>query len=131
MRAEAGDCSAPPLRLRRSCPISLGMLDLTKNFYFIFGTLTILGGVMGFVKAGSKASLIAGGVSGALILVAAWLIVTGNEQAGLILGLVVSSMLEVRFLPAFLKTKKPMPAGMMAALSMIGTVLSVLAFVRK
>ena len=107
------------------------MLDLTKNYYFIFGALTILGGVIGFVKAGSKASLIAGGVSGALILVAAWLVMSGKAQAGLILGLVISTLLAARFLPAFLKTKKPMPAGMMAVLSMIGTVLSVLALVKK
>ena len=107
------------------------MLELTKNYYFIFGALTILGGVIGFVKAGSKASLIAGGVSGVLILVAAWLVMSGSAQAGLILGLVLSSVLEMRFLPAFLKTKKPMPAGMMAVLSMIGTVLSVLALVKK
>ncbi len=107
------------------------MLELTKNYYFIFGALTILGGVIGFVKAGSKASLIAGGVSGVLILVAAWLVMSGSAQAGLILGLVISSVLEMRFLPAFLKTKKPMPAGMMAVLSMIGTVLSILALVKK
>ena len=106
------------------------MLDLTRNYYFIFGALTILGGVIGFVKAGSKASLIAGGVSGVLILVAAWLVMSGKAQAGLILGLVISSVLEMRFLPAFVKTKKPMPAGMMAVLSMIGTVLSVLALVK-
>ena len=107
------------------------MLELTKNFYLLFGVLTILGGVIGFVKAGSRASLIAGGVSGVLILVAAWLVMRRQEQAGLILGLVISSVLEMRFLPAFLKTKKPMPAGMMAVLSMIGTVLSVLALVKK
>ena len=108
------------------------MLELTKNYYFIFGALTILGGVIGFVKAGSKASLIAGGVSGALILVAAWLMMKDSTvQAGLILGLVLSALLEMRFLPAFVKTKKPMPAGMMAVLSMIGTVLAVLALVKK
>ncbi len=107
------------------------MLELTKNYYLLFGVLTILGGVIGFVKAQSKASLIAGGVSGALILLAAWLVMSGQAQAGLILGLVISSVLEMRFLPAFLKTKKPMPAGMMAVLSLIGTVLSVLALVKK
>lgn len=105
------------------------MLELTKNYYFIFGALTILGGVMGFVKAGSRASLIAGGVSGALILVAAWLMMTGRVQAGLILGLVVSTLLEVRFFPALVKTRKVMPAGMMAVLSMIGSVLSILTLV--
>ena len=56
------------------------MLELTKNYYFIFGALTILGGVIGFVKAGSKASLIAGGISGLLILIAAWLVMSGNVK---------------------------------------------------
>lgn len=107
------------------------MLQLTQYYYLVFGVLTILGGVMGFVKAGSKASLIAGGVSGALILVAAGLVMTGHVQNGLILGLVVSSLLEVRFFPAFVKTKKIMPAGMMTALSMAGTLLSILALVFK
>ena len=105
------------------------MLALTTYYYFIFGGLTILGGVMGFVKAKSKASLIAGGVSGALILAAAWMVMSGRVQNGLILGLVVSSLLELRFFPAFVKTKKIMPAGMMTGLSMLGTVLSVLALV--
>ncbi len=103
------------------------MLELTKNYYLLFGVLTILGGVIGFVKAGSQASLIAGGVSGVLILVAAWLMMNRNALAGVFLGLAISLVLEARFLPAFIKTKKPMPAGMMAVLSMIGVVLSILA----
>lgn len=103
------------------------MLELTKNYYLLFGVLTILGGVIGFVKAGSRASLIAGGVSGVLILVAAWLMMNRNALAGVFLGLAISLVLEARFLPAFIKTKKPMPAGMMAVLSMIGVVLSILA----
>ena len=113
----------------RSLPYPHRMLALTTYYYFIFGGLTILGGVMGFVKAKSKASLIAGGVSGALILAAAWMVMSGRVQNGLILGLVVSSLLELRFFPAFVKTKKIMPAGMMTGLSMLGTVLSVLALV--
>jgi uncharacterized membrane protein (UPF0136 family) len=105
------------------------MLELTKKYYFVFGALTIIGGVIGFKKAGSKASLIAGSISGVLILLAAWLVMSGQKQNGLILGLVVSSLLEIRFFPAFVKTKKMMPAGMMTGLSMIGTLLSVLALV--
>ena len=107
------------------------MLPLIINYYFVFGGLTILGGVMGFVKAQSKASLIAGSVSGALILLAAWLVMSRNGPAGLVLGLVVSMLLEARFLPAFLRTKKPMPAGMMAVLSLIGAVLSIVALVQR
>ena len=51
--------------------------------------LTIAGGVMGYVKAHSNASLIAGGISGLLLLVAGYLIGSGKAQAGLILGIVL------------------------------------------
>jgi uncharacterized membrane protein (UPF0136 family) len=107
------------------------MLDLTKIYLFIFGVLTIGGGVMGFVKAHSNASLIAGGVSGALLLVAGYLIGSGKVQPGLILGLVLSLALAGQFVPKFLSTHKFMPAGMMAILGVIGLVLTVLSLVKK
>ena len=107
------------------------MLDITKLYLFIFGVLTIAGGVMGFVKAGSNASLIAGGVSGALLLVAGYLVATGKVQPGLILGLVISVALAGRFVPGFLSTHKFMPAGMMALLSIAGIVMTVLGFLKK
>ena len=85
---------------------------------------------MGFLKAGSKASLIAGGVSGLLLLVAGWL-VRDKVDVGLGLGLVISLALAGRFVPSFLETKKMMPAGMMAVLSAIGIVVTALALARK
>jgi uncharacterized membrane protein (UPF0136 family) len=102
------------------------MIELTKDYYFLFGALTIAGGVMGFVKAKSAASLIAGGVSGILLIVAG-VLMGSNMRAALILGVVVSVLLAGRFLPNFLKTKKPMPAGMMSVLSLIGLVISLVA----
>jgi uncharacterized membrane protein (UPF0136 family) len=107
------------------------MLDITKLSLFIFGALTIAGGIVGFVKAGSNASLIAGGVSGALILAAGYLVASGKVQPGLILGLVASLALAGRFLPAFLSSHKFMPAGMMAVLSVLGVVMTVLSLVKK
>lgn len=106
------------------------MIDLTRNFYFVFAALTIAGGVMGFVKAGSMASIIAGGVSGLLIVVAAVLL-KSNVVAGLVLGGVVSLALVGRFAPAFLSTGKFMPAGLMAILSVIALVLTIVAFIKK
>ena len=106
------------------------MIDYTKIFYFIFGALTIAGGVIGFIKAGSNASLIAGGVSGALLLLAGYLI-KDKPQIGLILGLVLSIALAAKFVPAFLKTHAVMPAGMMSVLSVVGIVLTVLALVKR
>jgi uncharacterized membrane protein (UPF0136 family) len=106
------------------------MIDLTRIFYFVFAALTIAGGVMGYVKAGSMVSIIAGGVSGLLLVVAAVLL-RSNVMAGLILGGIVSIALAGRFAPAFFSGGKFMPAGMMAILSAIGIVLTIAAFVKK
>lgn len=106
------------------------MIDLTRIYYFIFAALTIVGGVMGFVKAGSTASIVAGGISGVLIVIAALLLKT-NLVVGLALGGVVALALAGRFAPAFISTGKFMPAGMMTILSAIAVVLTVVAFVKK
>ena len=106
------------------------MIEIAKNYYFVFGGLAIAGGLMGFIKKGSAASLIAGGLSGILLLIAAiWL--KDRPQNGLILGAVVSFALAGRFIPAFLKKFDWMPAGLMAVLSVIGLIVTALAFAKK
>lgn len=107
------------------------MLDLTKIYLFIFGVLSIAGGVMGYVKAGSVASVVAGGISGILLVVAGYLIGVGKVQPGLILGIVLSLALAGRFLPIFLNTHKFMPAGLMAIMGIIGLVLTVVSLIKK
>ncbi len=102
----------------------------TKIYFIIFGLLTIAGGVMGYVKAGSTASLIAGGISGLLLLVAAFLL-PSHAVAGLVLALLVSLLLAGRFLPAFFKSGKMMPSGVMALLSILGIVFAIAAWIRK
>ena len=106
------------------------MIDQTKIYLFVFGALTIAGGVMGYVKKGSTDSLIAGGIAGILLLIAGALI-PSKPQVGLILGLVISIALAGRFVPMFLKTHSFMPAGMMSILSVIGIVMAILALVKK
>jgi uncharacterized membrane protein (UPF0136 family) len=106
------------------------MIETARLFLFAFGALSIAGGVLGYVKAKSKASLIAGGASGVLLAVAAYLMGAGYLSIGLILGLIVSIALAGRFIPAFIKTKKPMPAGMMSVLAAAGVVLTGLSLLR-
>ena len=106
------------------------MLGPTKIYFIIFGLLTIAGGIMGYAKAGSTPSLIAGSISGILLLVAAFLL-PGSPLAGIVLGGIVSLALIGYFLPKFLKTGAMMPAGMMSLLSIIGVVLAVIAWIRK
>lgn len=85
---------------------------------------------MGYVKAQSMASLVAGGVAGLLLIGAGALIAT-KTQPGLILGLLVSIALAGRFIPAYMKSQAFMPAGLMGILSVIGIILTILAFIKR
>lgn len=106
------------------------MIGPAKIYFIVFGLLTIAGGIMGYVKAGSTASIIAGSISGVLLLVAAFLL-PGNVAAGLVLAAVVSLLLAGRFLPAFIKTGAFMPAGLMAILSVLGLVMALAAWIKR
>lgn len=106
------------------------MLNTARLFFFVFATLTALGGVMGFVKANSKASLIAGVVSGLLLAVSGWLMPT-RTTVGCVMGIVVSLLLVGRFLPAYIKKGVAMPALPMVILSVIGIGLAIAGMVRR
>ena len=110
-------------------PIAL-MIGGAKIYFIVFGILTIAGGVLGYVKAGSMASIIAGSISGVLLLLAAWLM-PEHQAAGLIIALVVSLLLAAQFIPKFFRTFKVMPAGLMSVLSAIGIIVAIAAWLRK
>lgn len=100
----------------------------TAGLYLIFfGVVSALGGLMGFLKAKSKASLIAGAISGALLVVAGVLARQGHK-AGPILGIVVALALVGRFGAVFARTRQMAPAGVMTILGAIAIVLSATAF---
>jgi len=106
------------------------MIGPAKIYFIIFGLLTIVGGVIGYVKAGSTASIVAGAISGVALIAAAFLL-PGNAALGLIIAGVVSIALAARFIPAFMRTGKVMPAGLMAVLSAIGAVMAIVAWIKK
>jgi uncharacterized membrane protein (UPF0136 family) len=110
-------------------PIAL-MIGGAKTYFIVFGILTIAGGVIGYVKAGSMASIIAGSISGVLLLLAAWLM-PEHQAAGLIVALVVSLLLAGQFIPKFFRTFKVMPAGLMSVLSAIGIIVAIATWLRK
>jgi uncharacterized membrane protein (UPF0136 family) len=105
-------------------------MEATKIYFIIFGLLTIAGGIIGYVKAGSMASIIAGSITGILLLVAAFLL-SSHRGAGLAIALVVSLLLAVQFVPNFLQTGRAMPAGMMSILSVIGVIVAIVAWIKK
>lgn len=77
----------------------------------LYALLVFVGGIIGYRKANSRASLIFGTLFGVLLGAAAALVASGSVTLGAWLGLIASLALLGRFLPAFLKTKKLMPAG--------------------
>lgn len=103
------------------------MLAAAKIYFFIFGVLTIAGGIVGYVKAGSTASIIAGSISG-LFLIGAGFLLPEHRAAGLIIAALVSLLLAARFAPKFFNTGKMMPAGLMAILSALGLIAAIVAW---
>jgi len=90
----------------------------------IFAVLIAAGGVMGYVKAGSAASLIAGLIAGILLVGSAVAMMRGAFQLGWWIALVVTILLLLRFGLAAMKEFKMMPGGLVIILGLI--VLAVL-----
>lgn len=106
------------------------MIGFARAYFFIFGFLTIVGGIMGYVKAQSVISAVAGTITGVLLIVAAC-IMPEHIAAALWIGGVISLLLAAQFAPKFFRTGKLMPAGLMAALSVIGLIVAIVAALRK
>ncbi len=83
----------------------------------VYATLIFAGGLIGFLKAGSKASLISGSASAALLAGAFWLGQSNGVQ-GLWMAAAVAGLLAVVFSIRFSKTRAWMPSGMMLVLSL-------------
>lgn len=84
----------------------------------VYGALVLLGGWMGYAKAKSKPSLMAGSISGALLWITALLSLSGNPL-GPRMALVVGTLLFLLFAYRFAKGRKFMPSGLMALISLI------------
>jgi len=105
-------------------------MEAAKIYFMVFGVLTIAGGVVGYVKADSVASIIAGSITGILLLVAAFLL-PERRAIGLATAFIISLLLAAQFAPKFLRTGRVMPAGMMSILSVIGVIAAIVAWVKK
>lgn len=105
-------------------------MEATKVYFIIFGALTIIGGIIGYVKAGSLPSIIAGSITGVLLLIAGWLL-PEHRVVGLATAFIVSLLLAAWSVRKFIETGKAMPAGMMSILSVIGIVVAVIAWIKK
>lgn len=95
-----------------------------QSFYLLFGIIAILGGALAYARVKSKASVIAGAITGAL------LIISGLVPAPLafILALIVSVLLLAHFGRSYLAKRKPMPAVPMIILSLLCIIWTVVAW---
>lgn len=87
----------------------------------LYGLLVAIGGIIGYVKARSQVSLIAGIASAVALWIAAYTTLT-NALTGLILAVCIAGALLVFFTVRWTKTRKFMPAGLMAVVSLIATI---------
>jgi uncharacterized membrane protein (UPF0136 family) len=91
---------------------------------WIYIVLLLAGGMMGFVKAGSKISLITSSIFAVLLALCALGIIRPFYIAEILLGLLI-----VVFGMRFAKGRKFMPSGLMLGMSAV--VLAVLLFVKQ
>lgn len=110
-------------------------MPLYSDYFLLFGAVSLILGISGYLRAKSIASLIAGGISGIGLAASAVVAMKHKDQPGVNLGYVMALVLSVlllgRFLPAFLKSKKFYPAGIMALLSLLGVAAGIAGLMTK
>ncbi len=77
-----------------------------------YGILAVIGGIVGYAKAKSKISLMAGCSTGILLILGGIIQLQGLTW-GLIFSLFMSVFLIITFISRLLKTRKFMPSGLM------------------
>ena len=87
-----------------------------------YGILAVIGGIIGYIQARSKVSLISGCLSGLLLLIAAGLQLQGYTW-GLPLAAIVTTLLVIVFAGRLAKTRKFMPAGLMIILGLVTLII--------
>lgn len=93
-------------------------MSLAAIIVFVYAVLVSLGGIMGFVKARSMPSLIAGEI-GFLSLIAAGYGLYKGQTWGLPLAVILIAFLLVFFVIRYVRTRLFLPGGLMSILSLL------------
>ena len=89
----------------------------------VYGALLIVGGIMGYTKAGSKPSLIMGSLSGLLAILLSFWGLKGHDLPSLFLLGGEAIVLSAFFYMRYANSKKFMPAGMMTVVSAVSLLM--------
>ena len=92
---------------------------MTAWVILLYGVLVAAGGALGYARAQSLPSLLAGGVAGLLLVGAGVLMLRGSYAAGWWAALVIALLLLARFAVASFDNFKWMPGGLMIVLSVV------------
>jgi uncharacterized membrane protein (UPF0136 family) len=91
-------------------------MKFTAMLLVVYGIFVLCGGAYGYVKSQSMPSLISGVVSAALAFIAA-VLYAHHPRLSLGIGAAVGFVLDLVMVIRFLRTRKPMPALAVAAIS--------------
>ena len=94
------------------------MEQRSATLVLIYGALLVLGGVMGFIKAGSLISLIFGTVFGGAVLLSAWGMFKKKREA-IYAALILAFAIDALFTYRMMETGKLFPAGVICILSLV------------
>jgi uncharacterized membrane protein (UPF0136 family) len=94
----------------------------TSWLVFIYSILILIGGIVGYFKGGSPASLLAGTLFGLLLLLSFAMIFRGKNR-GVYLALILCLILDVFFTYRFMDKMKVFPSGVMSILSLAMVVI--------
>lgn len=92
-------------------------MKVTATIVFVYGLLIAIGGMIGFAKGNSQASLIFGGGFGIALLISAYFISQGKIAAQYI-ALGLTFLLDGFFTHRFAKTLHFLPAGFLSLASL-------------
>lgn len=95
----------------------------------IYAVLLGAGGLVGFLKAGSKPSLIAGSISAVIALIS--LGISFYSRTGFRLGLLLAVAMTTVFAIRFRKSGKFMPSGMLGIASAVVAILMMITVFKK
>ncbi|HXF09257.1 MAG TPA: TMEM14 family protein [Desulfuromonadaceae bacterium] len=98
------------------------MRDLPTTVLWIYIILLLVGGLMGFLKAKSKVSLITSSIAATLLILAALPGILDRTFARNLVN-VVMALLIIVFTIRLTKTKKFMPSGMLLVVTIIALAL--------
>ncbi|MBD1824607.1 TMEM14 family protein [Cyanobacteria bacterium FACHB-DQ100] len=87
----------------------------------LYGLLVGIGGIIGYIKAGSRVSLMTGLGSAVALGVAAYAN-SGNRVRGLLVAILIAIALTTFFGLRWRETRKFMPAGLMTLLSAVAAI---------